>query len=140
LPLSVGAFPKRCTTKDAFDLWWEWADKPIDNKPTIDAAIYDAVMALSPRISTTSRTARRVDSGVKPETKARLAPSRLTSEATAFRPGLHQVVRSNGPGGHPPLPRIAAISAAFWALAPYWALRACVPRLPAYRRAPFDLL
>ena len=36
------------TNKDAFDLWWEWADKPVDNKPTIDAAIYDAVMALSP--------------------------------------------------------------------------------------------
>jgi len=32
--------------KDAFDLWWEWADKPVDNKPTIDAAVYDAVMAL----------------------------------------------------------------------------------------------
>jgi hypothetical protein len=25
------------TNKDAFDLWWEWADKPVDNKPTIDA-------------------------------------------------------------------------------------------------------
>jgi len=37
------------TEKDAFDLWWEWADKPVDNKPTIDAAIYDAVMALRRR-------------------------------------------------------------------------------------------
>ena len=36
------------TSKDAFDLWWEWADKPVDNKPTIEAAIYDAVMALPP--------------------------------------------------------------------------------------------
>jgi hypothetical protein len=34
--------------RDAFDLWWEWADKPVDNKPTIDAAVYDAVMALPP--------------------------------------------------------------------------------------------
>jgi hypothetical protein len=34
--------------KDTFDLWWEWADKPVDNKPTIDAAVYDAVMALPP--------------------------------------------------------------------------------------------
>src|SRR5438876_8047406 len=34
--------------KDPFDLWWEWADKPVDNKPTIDAAVYDAVMALPP--------------------------------------------------------------------------------------------
>jgi hypothetical protein len=36
------------TNKEAFDLWWEWADKPLDNKPTIDAAIYDAAMALPP--------------------------------------------------------------------------------------------
>jgi hypothetical protein len=36
------------TNKDAFNLWWEWEDKPVDNKPTIDAAIYDAVMALPP--------------------------------------------------------------------------------------------
>ena len=36
------------TNKDAFDLWWEWADKPVDNKPTIDAAVYDGVMALPP--------------------------------------------------------------------------------------------
>ncbi len=35
------------TNKDAFDLWWEWADKPADNKPTIDAAIYDAVMGVA---------------------------------------------------------------------------------------------
>ena len=27
---------------------WEWAGKPVDNKPTIDAAVYDAVMALPP--------------------------------------------------------------------------------------------
>jgi hypothetical protein len=36
------------TNKDAFDLWWEWADKPVDSPLTIDAAIHDAVMALSP--------------------------------------------------------------------------------------------
>jgi len=34
--------------KDAFDLWWEWADKPADNKPTINVAVYDAVMVLRP--------------------------------------------------------------------------------------------
>ena len=34
--------------KDAFDLWWEWAEKPVDSMLTIDAAIHDAVMALSP--------------------------------------------------------------------------------------------
>jgi hypothetical protein len=34
------------TNKDAFDLWWEWADKPVDNKPMIDAAIHDAVIGM----------------------------------------------------------------------------------------------
>jgi hypothetical protein len=34
--------------KDAFDLWWEWAEKPLDSMLTIDAAIHDAVMALPP--------------------------------------------------------------------------------------------
>ena len=36
------------TNKDAFDLWREWADKPVDSPLTIDAAIHDAVMALPP--------------------------------------------------------------------------------------------
>jgi hypothetical protein len=36
-------------TKDAFDLWWEWATKPpVDSMLTIDATILDAVMALPP--------------------------------------------------------------------------------------------
>jgi hypothetical protein len=34
--------------KDAFDMWWEWAEKPLDSPLTIDAAIHDAVMALPP--------------------------------------------------------------------------------------------
>ena len=34
--------------KDAFDLWWEWAEKPVDSMLTIDAAIRDAIMSLSP--------------------------------------------------------------------------------------------
>ena len=34
--------------KDAFDLWWEWAEKPADSLLTIPAEIHDAVMALSP--------------------------------------------------------------------------------------------
>ena len=34
--------------KDAFDLWCEWAEKPLDSMLTIDAAIHDAVMALPP--------------------------------------------------------------------------------------------
>ena len=34
--------------KDAFDLWWEWAEKPVDSPLMIDADIHDAVMALPP--------------------------------------------------------------------------------------------
>jgi hypothetical protein len=33
--------------KDAFDLWWEWAEKPLDSMLTIPAELHDAVMALS---------------------------------------------------------------------------------------------
>ena len=33
---------------DAFDLWWEWAEKPLDSPLTIDADIHNAVMALPP--------------------------------------------------------------------------------------------
>jgi hypothetical protein len=36
------------TDKDAFDPWWDWAEKPVDSPLTIDAAIHDAVMALPP--------------------------------------------------------------------------------------------
>jgi hypothetical protein len=36
------------TTKDTFDLWWEWAEKPVDSMLMIDADIRDAVMALPP--------------------------------------------------------------------------------------------
>jgi hypothetical protein len=35
-------------SKDAFDLFWEWARKPHHNPLTIDAAIREAVMALPP--------------------------------------------------------------------------------------------
>jgi len=32
--------------KDAFDLWWEWAEKPLDSPLAISAEIHEAVMAL----------------------------------------------------------------------------------------------
>jgi hypothetical protein len=35
-------------TKDAFELWWEWAERPVDSMLTIPAEIREAVMALSP--------------------------------------------------------------------------------------------
>jgi hypothetical protein len=34
--------------KDAFDLWWEWAEKPLNSPLTIDTAIHDAVSMLTP--------------------------------------------------------------------------------------------
>jgi hypothetical protein len=33
---------------DAFDRWWEWAEKPVDSTLTIPAEIHDAVMLLTP--------------------------------------------------------------------------------------------
>jgi hypothetical protein len=36
------------TNKDAFDRWWEWADKPLESPLTISAEIHEAVMALPP--------------------------------------------------------------------------------------------
>jgi len=35
--------------KDAFDLWWEWAEKPLDDVLTIDEDIHCAVLQLSPK-------------------------------------------------------------------------------------------
>jgi hypothetical protein len=34
--------------KDAFDRWWDWAEKPHDSTLTIPAEIHDAVMTLTP--------------------------------------------------------------------------------------------
>jgi len=32
--------------KDAFDRWWEWAEKPADSPLTIPAHLHEAVMQL----------------------------------------------------------------------------------------------
>ena len=34
--------------KDAFDLWWEWANKPVESSQTISGDIHYPVMELSP--------------------------------------------------------------------------------------------
>jgi hypothetical protein len=34
--------------KDAFDRWWDWAEKPHDSTLTIPVEIHDAVMTLTP--------------------------------------------------------------------------------------------
>ena len=33
---------------DAFDQWWQWAEKPLDSLLTIPAELHEAVMALTP--------------------------------------------------------------------------------------------
>jgi hypothetical protein len=33
---------------DAFDQWWQWAEKPAESPLTIPAEIHDAVMMLTP--------------------------------------------------------------------------------------------
>jgi hypothetical protein len=33
--------------KDAFDQWWEWAEKPLDSALTIPAEIHEPVMQLA---------------------------------------------------------------------------------------------
>ena len=35
-------------SKDALDLWWGWATKPLDSPVTISADIHEAVMTLLP--------------------------------------------------------------------------------------------
>jgi len=35
--------------KDAFDLWWEWAQKPHESLLMIDADIHNPIMELSPK-------------------------------------------------------------------------------------------
>jgi hypothetical protein len=37
--------------KDAFDRWWEWAEKPTDSQLTIPAHLHDAVMQLAVRLA-----------------------------------------------------------------------------------------
>ena len=59
---------QRYLKRTRFDLWWEWAEKPLDNPLRIDAAIHDAVMALPPderrdraKVNEAVRNARRKD-------------------------------------------------------------------------------
>jgi hypothetical protein len=40
--------PSHERTTNAFDRWWEWAEKPRDSMLTIHADIHEAVMALPP--------------------------------------------------------------------------------------------
>lgn len=35
-------------TKDPYDLWWEWAEKPLDSPLTVSAEIHNAVTMLTP--------------------------------------------------------------------------------------------
>lgn len=34
--------------QDAFDRWWQWAEKPLDSPLTIPSELHEVVMALPP--------------------------------------------------------------------------------------------
>jgi hypothetical protein len=42
--------------KDAFDPWWEWAEKPADSPLTIPAHFHETVMRLTPEQRRDRRT------------------------------------------------------------------------------------
>jgi hypothetical protein len=67
------------TNKDAFDLWWEWAEKPLDNPLTIVAEIRDAVMALQPD---ERRNSAKVNEAVRDSLK--LGPLRPAGSADQY--------------------------------------------------------
>jgi hypothetical protein len=56
--------------KDAFDVWWEWAEKPLDSVLAIPAELHDAVMALTPEDrrdrEKVNAAARRAEENRKP--------------------------------------------------------------------------
>src|SRR5258708_15472073 len=62
--------------KDAFDLWWEWVEKPLDSPLTIDAEIHDAVMAMPPD---ERRDRTKVNEAVRE--RLRLGPQRPPASA-----------------------------------------------------------
>jgi hypothetical protein len=64
--------------KDAFDLWWEWAEKPFDSYQTIPIEIHKAVMALS-------RKDRRDREKVNEAVRNRVALGPLRPAETADR-------------------------------------------------------
>jgi hypothetical protein len=57
---------------DAFDRWWEWAEKPNDSSLTIPAEIHDAVMMLTPE----ERRDRELVNRVVREGRSPLPPGR----------------------------------------------------------------
>lgn len=64
-------------TKDAFDRWWEWANRPVDSHLTIPAEIHDAVMVLTEE--------ERKDRAVVNETvRTGRTPIRLAGNADLF--------------------------------------------------------
>jgi hypothetical protein len=67
------------TNKDAFDLWWEWAERPLDSPLTIPAEFHDAVMALPPD---ERRDRAKVNEAVREG--LRLGPLRPASSADLY--------------------------------------------------------
>jgi hypothetical protein len=66
----------RTRFKDAFDLWWEWAQKPLDSDLTIPAHIHNAVMTLTPE---SRRDRRKPPSFCAAPARSTTSPARLAS-------------------------------------------------------------
>ena len=68
--------------KDAFDLGWEWAEKPLDSGLTIPAEIHNPVMALSEE---DRHDREKVNEAVRryQESQANWGGTTLTSSGTA---------------------------------------------------------
>jgi len=57
------------TEKDAFDRWWEWAEKPLDSPLTIPAEMHEPVMHCHrTNVATAPRSTKRfaMDSNLAP--------------------------------------------------------------------------
>jgi hypothetical protein len=82
--------------RDAFDLWWEWATKPVDSRLMIDGDIHYPVMELSPE---NRRDRQKVNEAVrryreKSEMQHLNRRSRLPVQFVAT---WHALIAANGP-------------------------------------------
>jgi hypothetical protein len=55
--------------KDAFDLWWEWAEKPRESMLMIDGDIHYPVMELSPEDRRNREKSTKLCAGIESATK-----------------------------------------------------------------------
>jgi hypothetical protein len=61
-------------TKDAFDRWWEWVEKPPDSALTIPVHFHDAVMQLPPEQRRDRRTVNEAIRLTDPDAQKKSGP------------------------------------------------------------------